>query len=61
MKNYLKFIFAVAVFTVSSLTTISNAHALRKNDVGTCDTQYDENCGTDSNNNTICGRFTGPC
>ena len=61
MKNYLKFIFAIAVFTVSSLATIHNAHAKKNNDVGTCDSAYDENCGTDANGNTICGRYSGPC
>lgn len=61
MKNYLKLVVAVFVFTITAIVSMNSTYAAKRpTGTGGCDSS-DAECGTDLKGNQICGAFIGKC
>jgi hypothetical protein len=56
MKNYLKFVIAVAAITIATFGSVSDAVAKVRPSAGTCDS-CDADCGTSSSGGCITGHY----
>jgi len=62
MKNHLKLVLAVFVFTSTCLISVHNSYAKQglTSATGSC-TPSDKDCGVDMKGNQICGTLKGDC